>query len=108
LEPCNNVGRIDATFLDPSVGRYFDDKMVIDSAPNYFIADILLTEAHRHVGRIDARFLDPSVGRYFDDNLTISLRTFYSPRRILYFSSRLGMASPLCYCSHAMATKISL
>jgi hypothetical protein len=42
------VGRIDARFLEPSVGTYFDDKLIIDNDPNFFIADILITEAHRH------------------------------------------------------------
>jgi hypothetical protein len=42
------VGRPDARFLEPSIGRYFHDNFVIDIVPDYFIADILITEAHRH------------------------------------------------------------
>eukprot|EP00980_Cylindrotheca_fusiformis_P006048 scaffold1301_cov128-Cylindrotheca_fusiformis.AAC.11 len=42
------VGRIDKSFLAPNVGQYLDGRLVIDYLPDFFIADILSTEAHRH------------------------------------------------------------
>ncbi|CAJ1938695.1 unnamed protein product [Cylindrotheca closterium] len=42
------VGRIDTKFLAPSANKFLGGKVHIDIFPDFFIADILSTEAHRH------------------------------------------------------------
>ncbi|KAL3934420.1 MAG: hypothetical protein SGBAC_009861 [Bacillariaceae sp.] len=53
------VGRIDTKFLDPNVNEYLGGLVQIDIFPDYFIADILSTEAHRHpyMERLGALYL---------------------------------------------------
>lgn len=42
------VGRINTKFLDDSANRYLGGWLHLDIFPEYFIGDILMTEAHRH------------------------------------------------------------
>mmetsp|Transcript_24789 Transcript_24789/g.60926 ORF Transcript_24789/g.60926 Transcript_24789/m.60926 type:complete len:1042 (-) Transcript_24789:625-3750(-) len=42
------VGRIDTKFLAPGANEYLGGLVYVDIFPDYFIADILSTEAHRH------------------------------------------------------------